>query len=244
MQGFVSGDLNSSETSAAISREANKIVDATGAAVVLAAHISKANIGAEKVEQGFASGSLAIENAARQMAGMIGMTEAAAKLYGLEATRHDYVRLEISKNSYGPAGAGMWMRKVFSLKHHTVVIEPVTLTMPLSAARKSANEHLGDRVAAHLGQNSWVTKNMLDGIAGEDGPLKASKAKVRECVKGLLDEGLLYLYEVTESDRSEHGIAKQVTEVLRLKPAGKPAKGSPPTGGHDSVRRASNPHGD
>lgn len=44
MQGFASGDLNSSETATAICREANKIAEKTGSAVVFAAHISKANI--------------------------------------------------------------------------------------------------------------------------------------------------------------------------------------------------------
>lgn len=59
MQGFASGDLNSSETATAICREANKIAEKTGVAVVFAAHISKANIKATSIEQGFAVGSLA-----------------------------------------------------------------------------------------------------------------------------------------------------------------------------------------
>jgi hypothetical protein len=90
MQGFASGDLNVSETATSICREANKIVEATGAAVVFAAHISKANIKATELEQGFAVGSLAFENATRQLAGMLPMTQDLAKKYGLESERTDY----------------------------------------------------------------------------------------------------------------------------------------------------------
>lgn len=219
MQGFASGDLNISETATSICREANKIVDATGSAVVFAAHISKANIKATELEQGFAVGSLAFENAARQMAGMLPMPEEEAKKYGLEADRQQYVWLGLPKNSYGEANAGVWLKKEVNPKYHTVVMNPVSLVVPLTAARKSANEKLADKLIEYISQHPKATKSQLDGVAGNDGPLKASKEKVRDVLRGLLDTGGIELHTVTDAERQEHGIPKQVKEVLRVKPA-------------------------
>jgi hypothetical protein len=234
MQGFASGDLNISETATSICREANKIVDATGAAVVFAAHISKANIGAEEIEQGFAVGSLAFENAVRQMSGMIGMSDVQAKKYGPEVTRKEYVWLGVAKNSYGNTADGMWLRKVYSEKYHTVVMEPADLTVPMTASKKSANDKLGELLIDYLTRHPWTTKNALDGVAGLDGQLKAAKSKVRDVLRALLDTGEVELCPVSVDEREASGLGKQVKDVLRVKPA----KPSPPTGGHDLNRRA------
>ena len=223
MQGFASGDLNVSETATSICREGNKIVEATGAAVVFAAHISKANINATTLEQGFAVGSLAFENAARQMSGMLPMSEESAKKFGLEDVRSQYVWLGLPKNSYGATDGGMWLQKVFVQKYHTIAIKPVQLAVPVSQPRRSANEKLADRIVAYLAPRPWVSRNQLDGESGADGDLKASKSKVRDVLGGLIDSGSIDLHVVTEAERQKHGIPKQVKEVLKIKPAGKPA---------------------
>ncbi len=227
MQGFASGDLNISETATSICREANKIVDATGAAVVFAAHISKANIKATALEQGFAVGSLAFENATRQLAGMLPMPEEDAKKYGLEADRHQYAWLGLPKNSYGGTDAGVWLKKEVIQKYHTVVMTPVQLVPLLSKAAKSANAKLVDRILDHLAQHPWTTRNQLDGEGGLDGIFTASRAKIQDVYKSLLETGELELHSVTDAERLEHEIHKQVKEVLKVKPAAKPAK---PTG--------------
>ena len=202
MQGFASGDLNISETATSICREANKIVEATGAAVVFAAHISKANIKATELEQGFAVGSLAFENAARQMAGMLPMPEDEAKKYGLESTRKDYVWLGLPKNSYGGTDAGIWLKKEVNSKYHTVVMNPVQLSIPLTVARMSANEKLAAKIIEYLSRHTWTTRNQLDGIAGADGILKASKANVRVVLNSLIDTGGIEVNSVTEAERT------------------------------------------
>ncbi len=224
MQGFASGDLNISETATSICREANKIVDATGAAVVFAAHISKANIKATELEQGFAVGSLAFENATRQLAGMLPMSEEAAKKYGLELHRHDYAWLGLPKNSYGGTDAGVWLKKEIVPKYHTVVMTPVQLAVPTSGAVKSTNEKLAERIIDHLLRQPWTTRNQLDGDAGKDGVFKASKEKIRDVLRGLLDTGAIERHSVTDAERLEHDISKQVKEVLKVKPAAEPAK--------------------
>jgi len=223
MQGFASGDLNVSETATSICREGNKIVEATGAAVVFAAHISKANINATTLEQGFAVGSLAFENAARQMVGLLPMPEEEAKKYGLESTRKGYVWLGLPKNSYGGTDGGTWLQKVVVPKYHTIVVKPVQLVVPVTGPRRSANEKLAERLITYLASQPWTSRNQLDGIAGEDGELKASKSKVRDVLGGLIDAGVVTLHEVTADERQQHGIPKQVKEVLKVKPAAKPA---------------------
>lgn len=215
-QGFTAGDQNLSETATAICREANKIVDSTGGAVVMAAHISKANINAKEVEQGFAVGSLAFENATRQMSGMIMMPPEDARKYGLEDTRKEYVRLSLAKNSYGASDNVLWLKKVVSPKYHTVVLEPVKLSKLIPVAKLSELEKIGIQICNHLAKHPYTTKNQLDKISGIKGPLKASKAKVRESLDGLIAIGQVKTHKVSESERSNLGLAKQVKEVLRL----------------------------
>lgn len=215
MQGFASGDLNSSETATAICREANKITEKTGAAVVFAAHISKANIKATSIEQGFAVGSLAFENSLRQMVGVMTMSEEDAKKYGITQDHRQYSRLEVPKNSYGPSDGGIWLRKVHSPDYHTVVVEPVQLTLPVPQSIKSSNERLLEDVLTHLHTNQWITRNQLEGLSGKDGKLKVSKAKLREVVAVGIETGLIIVHTVSPEERDINGLAKQVKEVLR-----------------------------
>lgn len=226
MQGFASGDLNISETATAICREGNKIVSATGSAVIFAAHISKQNIKAEEVEQGFAVGSLAFENATRQMAGLIPMTSENAKKFGVEQTRSEYVWLGIAKNSYGSSSDGLWLKKIVSSDYHTVVMEPVTLTPPIPPERLSEFEKISKRIVDYIAKHPNTTKNTIDGLSGKDGEFKASKAKVRDCLRATIDSGEIEVIEVTDEMRKAHSIPKQVKEILRtikIKPAFKAA---------------------
>ena len=217
MQGFTSGDLNSTETSTSICLEANKIVEATGAAVVLAAHVSKSNINAESVSQGFAVGSLAFENATRQMSGMTYMSPEQAKKYGLEGQNKNYVQLGVAKNSYGAITDGLWFQKVFSPKFHTVVFEPVNLQIPIPAAKLSAYQRLCSQLKDYLVKNPFTTKNHLDALSGKDEIFQESKNKIRDALKSLIDSDEIFLHSVTEKERIENAISKQVKEVLRVK---------------------------
>lgn len=216
MQGFSSGDLNISETATSICREANKIVNSTGAAVVMTAHISKSNIKATEVEQGFAVGSLAFENATRQMSGLIPMNDVMAEKFGLKENRKEYAWLGIAKNSYGGNSEGLWLRKAFSPKYHTMVMEPVTLIPPTPPERLSEYQKICKRLKDYISKYQIVTKNKIDGESGKDGEFKASKAKVRDCLKALIDSGEVEVIPVTNEMRSKHSIPKQVKEILRV----------------------------
>lgn len=216
MQGFASGDLNISETAVAICREANKIVDATGAAVVFAAHISKANIAATTVEQGFAVGSLAFENAVRQMSGMIGMTPDQAKNLGLTDFRKEFAMLSVAKNSYGPSGGDIWIRKEYKPEYHTVIAKPTQLKKPIPITRKTSDQRLADSLVAYISEHPNTTKNKLDLLAGLKEHFKASKPNIRRVIDELIQNKVLELYEVSATERNAAGLSKQIKGVLRI----------------------------
>lgn len=214
-QGFSAGDLNISETATSIALEANKIVSATGSAVVLSAHISKNNIQATSIEQGFAVGSLAVENAARQMSGMIRMTEEVAKQFDIDGSNKDYVLLGVAKNSYGAISEGLWLKKDFSEKFHTVTFNPANLKPLLPTKKLTDNQKLASRIKNAILSNPYITRNKLDLMAGTNEPLKASKSKVRDALKSLIEVGEVEQHVVTEEERTRDKIPKQVKEILR-----------------------------
>lgn len=221
LQGFTSGDLNSSETAVTLARAGNRIVSETGAAVVLTAHISKANIGAEELSAGFTVGSLAFENAMRQVVGMIPMTRDVAKTYGLEDDRTSYSWLGLIKNSYAAEEDGCWIHKRLVPEYHTVVAEPLTLVTPSRTPIKPANEALAERIISYVAANPWTTRNHIDTrLAGTDGPFKAAQGKIRDMLKALLDDGTLILHSTTAEECSAQGVGSKAKQVLRLSSGG------------------------
>lgn len=215
-QGFATGDLNTSDTATAICREGNKIVAKTGAAVVFTAHIPKSQINNNQLNQGMASGSLAFENAMRQVVVLLPMSDEEAKKYDMHDDQRQYVKLGFTKNSYGTTDAECWLRKVHVPAYHTIRIQPVDLITPIPQARRSANDKLGELIVKYIRSNPYVSKNMIDRQSGKDGPFAASKEKCRDVLKGLIDADVVHIHQVTGDERRALGIPKQVTEVLRV----------------------------
>jgi hypothetical protein len=133
---------------------------------------------------------------------------------GVEGTRKEYVWLSLAKNSYGENNEGLWLRKVYSPLYHTIKLEPTILTTPIPAAKLSENQKLERRIIDYTNNHPFTTRARLDAVSGLDGPLKASKARVRDCVKGLIDTGKIEARKVTERERLENRIPKQVNDVL------------------------------
>lgn len=217
LQGMVSGDLNNSDTMVAVAHECNRIATVTGAAVVVAAHTSKGNINAEVVNHGFSTGSLAMENAARQVVGLIPMPEADAKTFGLEAVRKDYIRLEMPKNSYGRGGEVAYLAKHYMPAFHTVTVVPFDPPSVSAGTALTKDERLQKAIIEHVRRNPSATGNALDKLAGPSGSLKASRKEVREAIQALKDIGVLEEIDATREYRQRHGLKPQVRKVYIVK---------------------------
>lgn len=212
LQGFVSGDLNNSDTATAMAREVNHIVSETGAAVVVPAHISKANINATDVLDGFTTGSLAFENAARQVVGVIPMPDDDAKKFGIAAVKSEYMMMGMPKNSYGPSRGKSYMCRVYVPDFHTITVEP--FIPPGSAHMRTASERLRDVIVDYVKSNPGTTSNKLDSLSGKDKQFKASKLDLRKAVKELVADGVLVCKSVTKAERVELGLSHQVKEIF------------------------------
>jgi RecA-family ATPase len=213
LQGFTSGDLNNSDTATALAREANCIVSATGAAVVMAAHTNKGNIGAQQVANGFTTGSLAFENAARQVVVIIPLPDDGAKALGLVAMRRDFMLMAMPKNSYGPSDEKAYLRKVHVPNFHTVAVELFEPTGGMKIT--SANERLRQALVDHIRDNPGSrSKNAIEKLAGKKGTFKASKAEVRAALGRLVEEGILRVRQITKEERNTHRYPHQTKEVF------------------------------
>ena len=217
LQGMVSGDLNNSDTMVAVAHECNRIATVTGAAVVVAAHTSKGNINAEEVNHGFSTGSLAMENAARQVVGLIPMPQKDAEKFGLDAVRNNYIRLEMPKNSYGPGGEVSYLAKHYVPAFYTVTVVPFDPPAVSTAAALTKDERLHKAIVEHIRGNPSVTGNSLDKLAGPSGLLKASRKQVRDAVHELKDMGVLEEIDVSKEYRQRYGLKPQIREVYIVK---------------------------
>jgi RecA-family ATPase len=217
LQGMVSGDLNNSDTMVTVAHECNRIATVTGAAVIVAAHTSKGNINAEEVSHGFSTGSLAMENAARQVVGLIPMPLKDAEKFGLEAVRKDYIRLEMPKNSYGPGGEVAYLAKRYMPAFYTVTVVPFDPPAVSAGSALTKDERLHKAIVEHIRDNRHATRNLLDQLAGPSGSLKASRKQVRDAVKALTDMGVLEEIVVTKEYRQRYGLQPQVRVVYIVK---------------------------
>jgi hypothetical protein len=157
LQGFASGDLNNSDTATAMAMASNAIVARTGAAVVQTAHVNKGKIGAQSVLDGFTTGSLAFENSARQVTGVIPLPEEEAKKHELDPS--DYMRMEMPKNSYGKPREAGYLKRVYVPDFHTFTVEPFRPAPPPSI--RTARERLKDVLL------DYVTNNPGTSIAAQ-----------------------------------------------------------------------------
>ena len=213
LQGLTGGDMNNSDTATGLAQEANSIVSQTGAAVIFTAHTNKSQISAQDVGHGFTTGSLAFENAARQVTGAIPLPEEDAKRLELEDVRKNYIKLEMPKNSYGIAGETGYLKKEIVPHFHTVAVGPYephagTLSIP------SGKDSLQQKVHEHIRTNPGLSKNRLERMSGKKGQLKASKESIRTALTSLIEDGAVKLVKPTQAQRDKYDISHQTTKVL------------------------------
>lgn len=215
LQGFADGDLNSSETATTLAQAANTIVAATGAAVVFAAHVNKGQINAEIIDAGFTSGSLAFENAARQVTGAIKVPKSDIDALDLNDPDNT-IKLAQPKNSYGPAGEVCYLKKEYVPAFHTMRVQPLPTPQLALSSFSSATERLHKALLNDIAEHPGTTRNRLDAVSGKTGRFKASKAEVRRAVEDLIDDGVLRLRPVTKEEKEALRLPQQTREILEL----------------------------
>jgi RecA-family ATPase len=216
LQGFVDGDLNASDTATALALAANAIVAETGSAVVFAAHVNKSQINAETVDAGITTGSLAFENAARQVTGVIKVPEKEAALLDLVEPQN-YMKVVIAKNSYGPAREEMYLHRDYVPDFHTVRVRPHQGAITTQTTNMiSSAERLSEALITYVETQPGTTKNKLDKLSGRGGLFKASKNKVRQIVEELLHDGTLRVRSVSKEEKKVHRLPQQVNEILEV----------------------------
>lgn len=215
LQGFTSGDLNNSDTATKLAAEATIIINQTKAAVVFTAHTTKGSLGADKVTQGFASGSMAFENAARQMTGLIPLPENDAKRFcGNDVER--VKKLEMPKNSYGKAMQSTYVESVFSPNFHTIYFRPIAPQLPTKGSIQTKDERLRQEILAHIASNPGCSRNQLDKLAGKKGPFKASREAIRRAVKHLEEDDEIGPVEVTDEIRRQLNVDHRTKTILQV----------------------------
>lgn len=217
LQGIVSGDLNNSTTMVAIASECNRIAEQTGAAVIMAAHTSKGNINAERVSHGFATGSLAIENAARQVVGLIPLPPEDAKQFGLQGIADQYIRIEMPKNSYGPGGEVGYLMKQHVPKFHTVTAVPYIPPTQTVRSGMASGARLPAAICQYIQQNVGTTASKLDAQSGERGRFKASRKQVRAALADLISGGTVEERAIDKGERDRLGLKPQIRAILTVK---------------------------
>jgi hypothetical protein len=217
LQGMVSGDLNNSTTMVAFASECNKIAEQTDAAVVIAAHTNKGNINAERVAHGFATGSLAIENAARQVIGLIPLPPEDAKQFGLERVARDYIRLEMPKNSYGPGGEVGYLAKHHVAKFHTVAVVPYCPPAQSAGGAIPPGVRLQATICQYIRDHFGTTASKLEQRQVAKEKLKASRQQVRATLADLLAQGIVEERPVGKEERARWGLKPQVRSILTVK---------------------------
>lgn len=217
LQGMVSGDLNNSTTMVAIASECNRIAEQTGAAVIIAAHTNKGNINAERVTHGFTTGSLAIENAARQVVGLIPMPAEDVKQFGLQAFAQDYIRIEMPKNSYGRGGEVGYLVKQHVPKFHTVMAAPYIPPTQTVVSGMPPHARLQTAICQYIRENLGATASKLDAQSGERGRFKVSRKQVRAALADLIAAGTVEERAIDKVERDRLGLKPQIRAILTVK---------------------------
>jgi hypothetical protein len=215
LQGFADGDLNLSDTATTLASAASQIVAASGAAVVFAAHVNKSQIKAETVEAGITSGSLAFENAARQVTGLIRLPEGDAKALGM-SDPENFGKLMIPKNNYGPAGQFGYLRREFVPPFHTIRIVPFVNVAAAIRSVMPRDERLKEKLRAYVAAHPGTTKNKIEILSGKGGRFGISKSELRRLLQEMLDDGALVSREVSPEEKAALGLPRQAAEVLSV----------------------------
>lgn len=211
------GDSNAADHVTQLTRALTHIAHETGAAVVLLAHSPKSVLskaGAEINAADIAGSSAFVDNS-RATFMMYGMRPDEAKAHQVsESDRNQYVRLENVKANYARTGGGYWFRRTHLQDWDVAVLEHVSL-LATSIFQGKAQSNLRQRILEEVMKKpAGLTVRKVRDMAGRDGSLGASEAKVIMAIKRMLEDGALEVRQPTGEERKVYRLTGQVKEVL------------------------------
>ena len=213
----LAGDPNDAQDVTELTRVLTYIARETGAAVFLLAHSPKSVLNKEGDEMNAAdiAGSSAFVDNSRATFMMWTMRKGEAKNLGIsEQERSKYVRLENVKSNYAAQGGGYWLERKPIQDWGISLLVKATLQIPSTFQSKNVT-NLRGRILTQLNKkHGGITERNLRDMAGKDGDLGASDAKIRAEIKKMLDEGLIDRRAPTPDERRLHRLSGQVREIL------------------------------
>lgn len=187
---FKGGKANHEEDATRFVEAAERICEATGATVLVTAHVSQAGM-REGGGQEIVRGSTALVDGVRWVATLQRMRRDRAEDYGLHEEEADrYLRLEIPKSNYTPPFGGMWLqREAGGILVPTELTETPSTQKLLKADRDYVEIVIG--LQALLKDKGPLTRNAIRPHAGTKGALKAGDQTVRSVIERAVREGYL-----------------------------------------------------
>ncbi len=211
------GDPNDAQDVTQLTRVLTHIANETKAAVFLLAHSPKSVMGkqGDEINASDIAGSSAFVDNSRAAFMMWSMRNNEAKEHHVsENERSNYVRIENVKANYARTGGGYWLKRTYLPDWDVAVLEEARIYSSTIFQSKNSTD-LQSRILEQLRKKpGGVTERKLRDIAGKDGVLKASEAKVRTEVEKMLDEGLITSRAPTPDERKQYRLQGQVREIL------------------------------
>jgi hypothetical protein len=192
---FRGGDENDSDGATRFIEVLERIRAATGATVLVTAHVNKTSIKDDDPSNTAFRGASGLTDGARMTFMMSTLTEAAARTKGIPvADRWKYVRVDTGKFNYGPPVREVWLKKGVGGFLHRLGNEEFE---PERGASKAFSENelraaivnlVRDRAAQ---EKYYSPKGFRDTFGGADKMLGVSDRRLREILPAMINDGQL-----------------------------------------------------
>jgi hypothetical protein len=211
------GDPNDAQDVTQLTRVLTYIAHETKATVFLLAHSPKSVMSkqGDEINASDIAGSSAFVDNSRAAFMMWSMRDKEAKEHHVSENEcSNYVRIENVKANYARTGGGYWLKRTYLPDWDVAVLEEARIYSSTIFQSKNSTD-LQSRILEQLRKKpGGITERKLRDIAGKDGALKASEAKVRTEVEKMLDEGLITSRAPTSEERKQYRLQGQVREIL------------------------------
>jgi RecA-family ATPase len=202
---FRAGDENDNQGATHFVQVAERILKATGATVVITAHVNKGAARGGDDSSGAVRGASGLPDGARMTLLMRTMSEPEAKAQRITpADKWRYVRVDTGKFNYGPPVHETWLRKVAGgyLAPHAVQAQEADARQGETAGQTAAGDQAIDREnivrrvrdSAQMDPPRYYSTNKFrERFAGKAGSMDISDQRMRVLLAEMEEDGWLIL---------------------------------------------------